>query len=42
MAWSKDIRVPVRGRGYAAIVSAMSQAVAELSREIAPRLEAAR
>jgi uncharacterized lipoprotein YmbA len=37
-----DIRVPVRGRGYAAIVSAMSQAVAELSREIAPRLEAAR
>jgi uncharacterized lipoprotein YmbA len=36
------LRVPVQGGGYAAIVAAMSQAVAELSREIAPHLEAAR
>lgn len=36
------IRVPVEGRGYAAIVAAMSQAVGALSREIAPHLEAAR
>jgi uncharacterized lipoprotein YmbA len=36
------IRVPVQGEGYAAIVAAMSQAVATLSREIAPHLEAAR
>jgi uncharacterized lipoprotein YmbA len=36
------LRVPVQGEGYAAIVAAMSQAVAALSREIAPHLEAAR
>jgi len=35
------IRVPVQGDGYAAIVAAMSQAVGELSRKIAPHLEAA-
>ena len=35
------IRVPVQGDGYAAIVAAMSQAVDELSRKIAPHLEAA-
>ncbi len=32
------IRVPVEGEGYPAIVAAMSQAVGNLSREIAPHL----
>ena len=36
------LSVPVQGEGYSAIVAAMSQAVAALSREIAPHLEAAR
>ena len=36
------IRVPVEGEGYPAIVAAMSQAVGNLSREIAPHLEGAR
>ena len=37
----KVIRVPVQGDDYAAIVAAMSRAVGEVSREIAPHLEAA-
>jgi hypothetical protein len=37
----RAIRVPVQGDGYPAIVAAMSQAVDQLSREIAPHLKAA-
>ena len=36
------IREPVQGESYSAIVAAMSQAVGELSREIAPHLGGAR
>jgi uncharacterized lipoprotein YmbA len=35
------IRVPVQGNDYPAIVAAMSQAVDQLSRKIAPHLQAA-
>jgi uncharacterized lipoprotein YmbA len=37
----RAIRVPVQGNDYPAIVTAMSQAVDQLSREIAPHLKAA-